>query len=133
MAGKLPMGQKKLLRGKAIELVKRKKLAIRVAALSCDKKNVFVLTGNPRILNYWQGYPRGTAMVRRGWDKSGRVVILRNHPQAKGSDWGNQGFDQDRLVKELRLAGILTLEEATRCLLAMYLSKMNEPCFLLRS
>ena len=37
----------------------------------------------------------------------------------------NHGIDQDRLVKELRLAGISTIEQANAFLEKTYLSKMN--------
>jgi hypothetical protein len=37
----------------------------------------------------------------------------------------NHGLDQDRLVKELRLAGISTIDEANRFLDETYLPKMN--------
>jgi hypothetical protein len=35
----------------------------------------------------------------------------------------NHGLDQDRLVKELRLAGISTIEQANRFLLETYLPR----------
>jgi hypothetical protein len=52
-------------------------------------------------------------------------VIPANSPQAKGRVERNHGLDQDRLVKELRLAGISTIEEANRFLDETYLPKMN--------
>jgi hypothetical protein len=41
-------------------------------------------------------------------------VIPANGPQAKGRVEGNHGPDQGRPVKELRLAGIGTIEETNR-------------------
>ena len=52
-------------------------------------------------------------------------MIAAHSPQAKGRVERNHGVDQDRLVKELRLAGISTIAEANRFLEQTYLSKMN--------
>lgn len=52
-------------------------------------------------------------------------VILANSPQAKGRV--ERGFltHQDRLVKELRLAGISTMEDANKFLREVYIPKHN--------
>ena len=55
----------------------------------------------------------------------GVQVIAANSPQAKGRVERNHGLDQDRLVKELRLAGISTIAEANQFLAKTYLPKMN--------
>ena len=49
-------------------------------------------------------------------DSLGVVLINANSPQAKGRVERNFGTDQDRLVKEMRLAGVCTMEEANRFL-----------------
>ena len=53
-------------------------------------------------------------------------MIAAYSPQAKGRVERNHGVDQDRLVKELRLAGISTIAEANRFLEKTYLPKMNQ-------
>jgi precorrin-6x reductase len=45
----------------------------------------------------------------RACEKLGVQVIAANRPQAKGRVERNHVVDQDRLVKELRLAGICTI------------------------
>ena len=52
-------------------------------------------------------------------------VILANSPQAKGRVERGFGTHQDRLVKELRLAGICTMEAANRFLWEVYIPKPN--------
>ena len=52
-------------------------------------------------------------------------MIAAYSPQAKGRVERTHGVDQDRLVKELRLAGITTLAEANQFLEKTYLPKMN--------
>ena len=60
------------------------------------------------------------------FDRLGIEVIAANSPQAKGRVERNHGVDQDRLVKDLRLEGISTIEKANKFLLEKYLPKMNE-------
>jgi len=62
----------------------------------------------------------------RACDKLGVQVISANSPQAKGRVERNHGVDQDRLVKELRLAGISTIAEANKFLEKTYLPRMNK-------
>lgn len=52
-------------------------------------------------------------------------VILANSPQAKGRVERRGGFNQDRLVSELRKANACTIEEA-RVVLKKYLKKINK-------
>ena len=62
----------------------------------------------------------------RACDKLGVQVIAAHSPQAKGRVERNHGVDQDRLIKELRLAGISTIPEANQFLDKYYLPKMNK-------
>ena len=64
----------------------------------------------------------------RAMGELGIEVILAHSPQAKGRV--ERGFDthQDRLVKELRLAGISTMEAANKFLLEVYIPDHNERC-----
>jgi hypothetical protein len=61
----------------------------------------------------------------RAMKELGVVVIAANSPQAKGRV--ERGFDthQDRLVKELRLRGISTMEAANRYLWDVYIPEHN--------
>jgi hypothetical protein len=58
-------------------------------------------------------------------DKLGIEVIAANSPQAKGRVERNHQVYQDRLVKELRLANISTIEAANKFLDEKYLPKIN--------
>ena len=62
----------------------------------------------------------------RAMSELGIEVITANSPQAKGRV--ERGFDthQDRLVKELRLRGISTMNEANKYLWSTYIPEHNE-------
>jgi len=79
-------------------------------ALYGDKKNAFVLSREPTIEEQLAGIE----------------VIVANSPQAKGRVERSHGVYQDRLVKELRIAQISTIEDAHRYLMKVYLPKINE-------
>jgi transposase len=53
-------------------------------------------------------------------------LIAAHSPQAKGRVERSHGTDQDRLVKELRLAGIATMVAANRFLEDVYLPRVEE-------
>ena len=55
----------------------------------------------------------------------GVELILANRPQAKGRVERMNGVLQDRLVKEMRLAGINDMESANRFLDGKYLRGFN--------
>jgi len=94
-------------------------------ALYCDKKNAFVLTREPTDSELLEGIIEPKSHFGRACEKLGVTVIAAHSPQAKGRVERNHGVDQDRLVKELRLAGISTIAEANRFLEKSYLPKMN--------
>ena len=94
-------------------------------ALYCDKKNAFVLTREPTDDELLAGITEPKSHFGRACGKLGVQVIAANSPQAKGRVERNHGVDQDRLVKELRLAGISTIAGANRFLEKTYLPKMN--------
>jgi len=94
-------------------------------ALYCDKKNAFVLTREPTDAEQLKGITKPKSHFGRACEKLGIEVIAAHSPQAKGRVERNHGVDQDRLVKELRLAGISTIAEANRFLEETYLPKMN--------
>lgn len=64
----------------------------------------------------------------RAMKELGIEVLLAGSPQAKGRV--ERGFltHQDRLVKELRLAGISTMEDANRFLREVYIPDHNRRC-----
>lgn len=61
----------------------------------------------------------------RAMGELGIEVILAGSPQAKGRVERGFRTHQDRLVKELRLAGISTMEDANRFLREVYIPKHN--------
>ena len=95
-------------------------------ALYCDRKNAFVLTREPTDSELLAGITEPKSHFGRACDKLGVSVIAAYSPQAKGRVERNHGVDQDRLVKELRLAGISTIAEANTFLEKKYLPKMNK-------
>jgi hypothetical protein len=94
-------------------------------ALYCDRKNAFVLTREPTDAELLAGIIEPKSHFGRACEKLGVQVIAAHSPQAKGRVERNHGLDQDRLVKELRLAGISTIAEANQFLEKTYLPKMN--------
>jgi hypothetical protein len=94
-------------------------------ALYCDKKNAFVLTREPTDAELLAGITEPKSHFGSACDKLGVHVIKAHSPQAKGRVERNHGVDQDRLIKELRLANISTIAEANKFLQEYYLPKMN--------
>jgi hypothetical protein len=95
-------------------------------ALYCDKKNAYILTREPTDTELLAGITEPKSHFGRACEKLGVQVVAAGSPQAKGRVERNHGVDQDRLVKELRLAGISTIAEANRFLEKTYLPKMNK-------
>jgi hypothetical protein len=94
-------------------------------ALYCGKKNAFVLIRKPTDAELLAGISKPNSHFGRVCEKLGVEVIAANSPQAKGRVERNHALDQDRLVKELRLAGIQTIETAKQFPLETYPPKMN--------
>jgi hypothetical protein len=95
-------------------------------SLYCDRKNAFVLSREPTNAELLEGITQPKSHFGRACDKLGIEVIAANSPQAKGRVERNHATDQDRLVKELRLAGISNIEAANSFLLDTYLPHMND-------
>src|ERR1035441_1474790 len=72
----------------------------------------------------WPGRSRRRSLAGR-WRLWGWKLILANSPQAKGRVERMNGVLQDRLVKEMRLAGINHIESANRFLDGKYLRAFN--------
>jgi transposase len=94
-------------------------------ALYCDRKNAFVLVREPTDAELLAGITKPRSHFGKACEKLGVEVIPANSPQAKGRVERNHGLDQDRLVKELRLAGISTIGEANLFLEKTYLPNIN--------
>jgi molybdenum-dependent DNA-binding transcriptional regulator ModE len=62
----------------------------------------------------------------RAMEELGVEIIMAHSPQAKGRVERRNGLLQDRLVKELRLAGISDLEEGNRFLIEKFLPALNK-------
>jgi transposase-like protein len=94
-------------------------------SLYTDKKNVFVTDRAPTIEEQLAGEEPKTAFGL-ACAKLGIEIIPANSPQAKGRVERTHGVDQDRLVKELKLKGVKTIEGANQLLSSGYQAKMND-------
>lgn len=95
------------------------------AALYTDKKNVYVVDEKTRERAADSGEEVLTHFGQ-ACKKLGIKIITAHSPEAKGRVERNHGLDQDRLVKELRLAGISTIAEANEFLATTYTAQINE-------
>ncbi len=93
-------------------------------SLYVDRDSIYRCEGPPSLAEQLAGkQPQtqfGRAMAALGVD-----LILANSPQAKGRVERMNGVLQDRLVKELRLAGIHDMASANRFLDEKYLREFN--------
>jgi len=89
-----------------------------------DRDSIYRCEGEPSVADQLaEAAPQtqfGRAMAQLGVD-----LILAHSPQAKGRVERMNGVLQDRLVKELRLAGISDMESANRFLDGKYLRSFN--------
>lgn len=92
--------------------------------LYCDRKNAFVIDREPTIEEQLANIIPKTDF-EKACDKLGIEIKKAYSPQAKGRVERNHGVYQDRLVKELRLRNISTIEEANEFLVKTYLKKIN--------
>ena len=93
-------------------------------ALYTDKKNVFVTDREPTIEEQLAGEEPLTAFGKV-CKKLGIEIIRAHSPQAKGRVERSNGVYQDRLVKELRLHGITTVEQANKLLAEGFSQELN--------
>ena len=91
-------------------------------ALYTDWKNVYVRP--PNAQERLRGEPAVTQFGRM-CQKLGIRIIAASSPQAKGRVERVHGTHQDRLVKKLRLAGIVSYGEANRYLEEHYIAEHN--------
>jgi hypothetical protein len=93
-------------------------------SLYVDRDSIYRCEGVGSIAEQLAGTPPQT-QFGRAMKQLGLDLILANSPQAKGRVERMNGTLQDRLVKELRLAGISDLESANQFLDGKYLRAFN--------
>lgn len=93
-------------------------------ALYVDKKTVFVVDKKSRERAEDEGREALT-QFERACKKLGIRIIAANSPEAKGRVERSHRIYQDRLVKELRLEGLSTIEDANRLLEGGYMDELN--------
>lgn len=99
----------------------------RPLALYHDRHSIFVQTvvaGEPLRAAELAGQPRPPTQFGRALEELGITAIVARSPQAKGRVERRFGTLQDRLVVELRLAGVDSLE-AANAFLPRYLPRFN--------
>lgn len=93
-------------------------------SLYVDRDSIYRCEGQPSVAQQLAGKPPQT-QFGRAMAALGIKLILANSPQAKGRVERMNGTLQDRLVKEMRLAGINDIESANRFLAGKYLREFN--------
>jgi len=93
-------------------------------SLYVDRDSIYRCEGEASIAEQLAGKVPQT-QFGRAMEQLGVELILANSPQAKGRVERMNGTLQDRLVKELRLAGISDLESANTFLERKYLRTFN--------
>jgi transposase len=94
-------------------------------ALYCDRKNAFVVNREPTLEEQLAGI-EPQSPFERACAKLGIEIIIANSPQAKGRVERSHGVYQDRFVKELRLRGISSINDANRFIEMEYLPSINK-------
>ena len=94
-------------------------------SLYTDKKNVYVIDEKTREKAADSGEEVFT-QFGRACRQLGIKIITAHSPEAKGRVERNHGVYQDRLVKELRLAEISTIEAGNQFLQNEYCDHLNE-------
>src|SRR5262252_2009073 len=95
------------------------------AALYTDRKNVYVADEKTKLKAELAGEEALTQFGRACKQLGIRIIEARS-PQAKGRIERSNRTYQDRLVKELRLAGIKDIESANRLLHGGFLAGLNK-------
>jgi transposase len=93
-------------------------------SLYCDRKNVYLTDREPTIEEQLEGREPLTAFGT-ACEKLGIEIITAYSPQAKGRVERRHGVFQDRFVKELRLQGINSIEEANKILRNGFVEDLN--------
>jgi transposase len=93
-------------------------------ALYTDGKNVYVSDREPTQEEQLRG-ERPLTAFGKACEKLGIEIIVASSPQAKGRVERKHGVYQDRLVKELALQGITTIEAANALLESGFVDNLN--------
>ena len=93
-------------------------------ALYTDAKNVYVTNREPTLEEQLRG-ERPLTAFGRACAKLGIEIIVASSPQAKGRVERKHGVFQDRLVKELKLRGVRTLQGANAVLEGGFVEALN--------
>ena len=94
------------------------------ASVYVDRDSIYRCEGVASIAEQLAGKPPQT-QFGRAMEQLGIELILAHSPQAKGRVERMNGTLQDRLVKEMRLAGISDMESANRFLDGQYLQAFH--------
>ena len=94
-------------------------------ALYVDRKNVFVTDREPTIEEQLKGEEPLT-YFGKALKKLSIKITTAHSPQAKGRVERCHGVFQDRFVKEMRLLGVDTIEEATKLLCSGFVDSLND-------
>jgi hypothetical protein len=94
-------------------------------ALYVDRAGIYRSDREPTGQELLEG-KRPLTQFGRAMKELGVELILANSPQAKGRVERRNGLLQDRLVKEMRIAGINTMESANAFLDKTFLADLNE-------
>lgn len=94
-------------------------------ALYTDKKNVFVTDRKPTLEEQLAGQKPMTAFGK-ACSKLAIEIITAHSPQAKGRVERKHAVYQDRFVKELKLKGITTIEQANELLDNGFVEALND-------
>jgi hypothetical protein len=93
-------------------------------ALYTDRKNVYITEREPTVGEQLAGDKPLTAFGK-ACKKMGIEIIAAHSPQAKGRVERSNGTYQDRLVKELALHGVTTLDGANKVLASGFTDGLN--------
>ena len=93
-------------------------------SLYVDRDSIYRCEGRPSVADQLAGREAPQTQFERAMERLDVKLILANSPQAKGRVERMNGLLQDRLVKELRLAGISDLARANE-FLKKYLKAFN--------
>lgn len=94
-------------------------------ALYVDRDSIYRTQREPSVAEQLAGTPPLT-QFGRAMKQLGVQLQLAYSPQAKGRVERRNGLLQDRLVKEMRLAGISDLEQANDFLEKQFLARLNQ-------
>ena len=94
-------------------------------ALYTDRKNVFV-TERPATLEEQLAGEEPKTVFGKACAKLDIAIIAANSPQAKGRVERAHGVQQDRLVKELWLRGVTTIDGANAVICGGFVDQLNE-------